>query len=272
MSASERPFLSFWHTIETTMELKEKLRLRKKTIGTWITVPHRFFVEAAANAGFDWICVDLEHTTIDLDQLGNLLAVARARGIGALVRVSSLDSTLIKRVMDAGSTGIIVPMVNTPAQAKEAYESMQYPPTGKRGVGLSTAQGFGAHFQQYTTWLKENAVLIVQIEHHEAIKNLEEILSQAGVDGFFVGPYDLSASLGKPGDFENPRFLSAMSEIEKIQSKSTKARGIHVVEPDVLQVQKAITNGYDFIAYSFEMKIIEQDYRKMLAHVSPSLK
>ena len=244
------------------MELKEKFRQKKKTLGTWITVPHRFFIEIAANAGLDWICIDLEHTTIDLDQMGSLIALARARGLGALVRLTTLDVNLIKRVMDAGGTGIIVPMVNTPEQAIEAYKAMQYPPTGTRGVGLSSAQSFGANFKEYMSWLKENAVLIVQVEHREAVKNFDKILTLPEVDGFIVGPYDLSASLGKPGQFEDSQFLSAMKQIESIHAKYAKARGIHIVEPDIEQVKKSIQSGYDFIAYSFEARIIDVELRK----------
>lgn len=244
------------------MELKEKFRQRKKTLGTWITVPHRFFVEVAANAGLDWICIDLEHTTIDLDQAGQLIAVAKAKGLAALVRLTNLDPNLIKRIMDAGATGIIVPMVNSVEQAIEAYQAMQYPPLGKRGVGLSTAQDFGAKFQEYISWLKENSIVIVQIEHIDGVKNFEKILSRPEVDGFIVGPYDLSASLGKPGQFQDPDFQKAMEEIERVQSKISKARGIHIVEPDVEQVKKSIKNGFDFIAYSFETRIIDVELRK----------
>jgi 2-keto-3-deoxy-L-rhamnonate aldolase RhmA len=164
--------------------------------------------------------------------------------------------------MDAGSTGIIVPMVNSPEQVVQAYEAMQYPPIGKRGVGLSTAQGFGAKFEEYLSWLKENALLIVQIEHIEAVKNFEKILSRPEVDGFIVGPYDLSASLGKPGQFQDGNYLKAIAEIDRVQSKISKARGIHIVEPDIEQVKNSLKTGYDFIAYSFEMKIIDIELRK----------
>lgn len=245
------------------MELKEKFRQRKKTLGSWITVPHRFFVEVAANAGLDWICIDLEHTTIDLDQMGSLISLAKAKGIGALVRITSLDENLIKRVMDAGATGLIVPMINSAEQAIKAYRAMHYPPNGKRGVGLSSAHKFGSGFKEYLSWLKENSILIVQIEHIDGVKSFKEILSRHEVDGFIIGPYDLSASLGKPGQFNDPEFLKAMEEIESIQSKFSKARGIHIVEPDIDQVNKSLQSGFDFIAYSFETKILDLELRKV---------
>lgn len=239
------------------MELKEKLRKRIPTLGTWITVAHRAFVEISVNNKLDWICLDLEHSSIDLDQMSSLISIGKRNGTAVLVRLSNNDPIQIKRVMDAGATGIIVPMVNSLQDASNAYKAMHYPPTGVRGVGLSVAQGYGATFSEYKKWLSENSILIVQIEHIDAVNNFESIVGMAGVDGFIVGPYDLSASLGIPGQFEAPTFKDAMTKIEVAQKKISKARGIHVVEPSHEKVQEAITNGFDFIAYSFEARIYE---------------
>lgn len=244
------------------MSLKKKLKDRERTLGTWITVHHRSFVEIAADLNYDWVCLDIEHSTIDLDQLGTLISVGRGRGLDVLVRLCELDTTLIKRVMDAGASGIIVPMVNSPEDAVKAYRSMHYPPVGIRGVGLSTAQKYGGGFAEYREWLRNDSILIVQIEHQDAVRNFRRILEVPGVDGFIVGPYDLSASFGKPGEFESVEFKGAMEEIERIQKDLGKARGIHIVEPETQLISSNFKKGFDFIAYSFETRVYEVEMRK----------
>lgn len=242
------------------VELKSLLK-KKTTLGTWITIPHRFLVEIAKFNEFDWVCFDIEHSTTNIDQLGSLISVANGSQIASFVRVYGNDPVIIKRVMDAGAAGIIVPMINSKEEALKAYDYMHYPPLGTRGVGLGSAQVYGGNFEAYKKWLADEAALIVQIEHIEAVRNLESILSLSQVDGFIVGPYDLSASLGRPGDFHNPEFVDAMKEIVRVQKKFNKCRGIHIVEPDVQQIKTYADEGFNFIGYSFEARIIEKAFK-----------
>lgn len=244
------------------MDLRSRIRAKKPTLGTWITTYHRSLVEIPCNAGLDWVCIDLEHSTIDLDQAGTLIAIARAKNVPALVRLSSNDPVQIKRVMDAGATGIIVPMINSKEEAMAAYGAMHYPPHGTRGVGISTAQDYGASFTQYKEWQKTSPILIVQIEHKKAVENLESILSLDEVDGYIVGPYDLSASLNIPGEFDHPDFLAIMEHLNKVTSSIARSSGIHVVEPDMEKVMAAKKAGHSFIAISFETRILDVFFRK----------
>lgn len=253
------------------MSLKSKIKNKQKTLGTWITIYHRSFVEIVADQGYDWACIDIEHSSIDLDQLATLISIGRGRELDILVRLSELNPTLIKRVMDSGATGIIVPMVNTVEQADLAFKSMHYPPAGIRGVGLSTAQKYGGQFDKYKTWLKNEAVLIVQVEHIDSINNLKNILDHKGVDGFLVGPYDLSASLGIPGEFEKPAFKEAMKKIEEVQKTVDKACGIHIVQPEVNLIKANLQKGFNFIAYSFETRLYEVEMKKAQAQFKNNL-
>ncbi len=246
------------------MSLKQKILSKQKTLGTWITVYHRSFVEIVADLGYDWACLDIEHSSIDLDQLATLISIGRGRGLEMLVRLSDLNPTLIKRAMDAGATGLIVPMINSREQADLAYQSMHYPPVGIRGVGLSSAQNYGGAFAEYRKWLTQESVLIVQIEHKDGVKNLEDILSHHGVDGFLVGPYDLSASFGRPGDFEHQEYKKAMAHIEEVQKNLDKARGLHIVEPEPRLITEALQKGFNFIAYSFETRLFEVRMKEAL--------
>lgn len=246
------------------MSLKEKLRANQLTLGSWITLSHPAIAEIMANAGFDWVTVDLEHSVITLDQAEALIRTLRLSGIPALVRVSANDATQIKRVMDSGASGIIVPMVNTKKEAERAVAAVYYAPEGERGVGLARAQEYGAGFHSYRKWLVEEAVVVVQIEHQRAVANIDEILSVEGIDAFFVGPYDLSASMGIPGDFENEAMIRHMEHLLDVSEQVRIPAGIHVVEPDMMQAQKMIQRGFRFVAYSLDTRMIDYQCRQAL--------
>jgi 2-dehydro-3-deoxyglucarate aldolase len=169
------------------------------------------------------------------------------------VRLSSHDPAQIKRVLDAGATGIIAPMVNTAAQARVVVSAATYPPTGTRGVGLARAQSYGVGFPEYLKRMERDLVCIMQVEHIEGVDNLEEILTVDGVDGFFIGPYDLSASLGLPGQFDHPDVVAAMDRVAEIVKRPDVMAGVHVVEPEPDRLERMIDAGYRFIAYASDM-------------------
>ena len=246
------------------MNLKTKLASKEVSCGSWITLANPGIAEIMARAGFDWLVVDLEHSVITIREAEELIRVIELNGVCPLVRLSSNNEVQIKRVMDAGARGVVVPMVNSRKEAENAVASVYYPPLGRRGVGLARAQGYGTDFEEYKTWLEKEAVLIVQVEHIQAVENLESILSVDQVDGFMVGPYDLSASLGIPGQFENPLFLNAMEKIKEIGIHSAKSPGIHVVEPDINAFQEKIDQGYRFMAYSLDIRMLDTSCRKAL--------
>ncbi len=138
---------------------------------------------------------------------------------------------------------MIVPMANSALEAEQVVTSVFYPPKGRRGVGLARAQGYGASFDRYLVWVNREVVVIVQVEHIEAVNNLESILSVEGVDGFIIGPYDLSGSLGIPGQFDHPLMKEAMGRIETVGAASGKAPGIHVIEPKPDELKSRIEQG-----------------------------
>jgi len=237
--------------------LKSKLARGKLTIGSWITLAHPAVAEIMSRAGFDWLAIDLEHSVITIREAEELIRVVELSGVSPLVRLSANDPVQIKRVMDAGSHGVIVPMVNSVSDAKQAVEAVMYPPQGKRGVGLARAQGYGSTFESYRQWLNQERVIIVQVEHIEAVDNLEAILLVEGVDGFIVGPYDLSGSLGVPGQFDQPSMKEAMKRVRSIGMASGKAFGIHVIEPDAQELRQRVDEGYNFVAYSLDIRMLD---------------
>ncbi|EAI4539928.1 2,4-dihydroxyhept-2-ene-1,7-dioic acid aldolase, partial [Campylobacter coli] len=180
------------------MKLKEKLKNNQLTIGSWISIGHACTVEVMADAGFEWLVIDFEHTSMNYETVQNLIIVIQSKNIKALVRVSKNEEVIIKKVLDMGADGIIVPMIKSEADAIKAVEFAKYPPIGKRGVGLFRAQGYGSKFEEYKKWVDDNLIIIAQIEHYEAVENIEEIIKTEGIDGVIIGPYDLSGSLGFP--------------------------------------------------------------------------
>ena len=253
--------------MKSDKQLKTALQNKDLAIGSWITFAHPAIAEIMANSGFDWLAVDLEHSVITIREAEELIRIINLSGATPLVRLTSNNPDLIKRVMDAGAHGVIVPMVKTPQEARQAVDSVRYPEAGKRSIGLARAQGYGTGFQEYFEWQKEFSVVIVQIEHIEAVNCLEEIFSVPGVDGYIVGPYDLSGSMGIPGQFEHPEFLDAMERIRAISEKTNMPGGVHVIEPDPEQLQMRIDEGNRFIAYSLDVRMLDVACRTGLQHI-----
>ncbi len=254
-----------------SFELKKKIGEGILTIGSWITIGHPSVAEIMANAGFDWLTVDLEHSSITLSEAQDLIQVIESCGVTPLVRVGENRPSVIKRVMDAGATGVIVPMVNNKEDAINAVNAVKYPPVGTRGVGLARAQGYGMEFGKYKEWINEGSIVIVQIEHYEAIKNLDSILSGEGIDGFIVGPYDLSSSLGRPGEFEHPAMVEALEQVQRVAGNYKAVAGYHVVPPHPDLVIEKVQEGYRFIAYSVDMLFLGEMCRGGLEAIKRGL-
>jgi len=254
------------------MSLKSRLINRELTIGSWLSFGYTPVCEIMAKAGFDWLVIDMEHTAIDFWHAQQLIQIIDLSGNVPLVRVGANDSLLIKRAMDAGAHGVIVPMVNSKADACKAIDAVQYPPAGSRGVGLARAQAYGMDFEKYREWLQSEGVLIVQIEHIEGVRNLEEILSVDGVDGFIVGPYDLSGSLGVPGNFEHPAVAEAMTEIERVMHDGNKVGGYHVVHSNHEELLSRVRRGYKFLAYGDDMVFFAEKVNEEADFVKQSVR
>lgn len=257
--------------ISPDWSLKKKLQNRQLTVGSWLTIPHQSVVEIMATAGFEWLTLDLEHAAIDISQVMNLAAIIQGKGMKALARVSKNEEVIIKRVLDAGVDGVIVPTVKNAEEAKMAVEFVKYPPVGKRGVGLNRAQNYGIAFEEYKDWLTNEAVVIAQIEHIEAVQNLEEIVAVEGIDGIIVGPYDLSASMGMPGNYEHPDVQKALARIDEVMLKSGKPLGFHVIQSDFNKVMEKVNKGYTFLAFSIDFFFLGDKAREQMALLKQSV-
>ena len=237
---------------------------REITVGSWITIGHPIVAEIMARAGYDWLTVDMEHSVITLEIAQELIRIIELCGVTPLVRVGHNDPNLIKRVMDAGAHGVIVPMVNNREDAEKAVGAVKYPPKGWRGVGLARAQKYGADFEGYRVWNERQSIVIAQVEHIQAVENLEEILSVDGLDGFIIGPYDLSGSLGIPGQFDHADMQAALKQVKEVVEKMDALAGFHVIPPEIKPFQDKVKEGYKFIAHSLDILFLGQQCRETL--------
>jgi 2-dehydro-3-deoxyglucarate aldolase len=241
--------------------LNRLLKGGRAAIGGWAALGSARAAEVLAKAGYDWVAVDLEHTGISISEASACIAAIRGAGCSALVRLTSADPVLAKRLLDCGADGLIVPDIRTRAQLEMMRAAMLYPPDGTRGVGLWRAQGWGADFDSYRREWPDRAVLVAQIESAEAMRNLAELFSFDGLSAAMVGPYDLSASLGCPGELDHPRVLQAVADVRAAGREAGVPVGVHVVEPDPAALRASLDAGDRFIAYGVDFRFLDAGVR-----------
>ena len=246
------------------MNIREKLQAKEAMLGTWINTGSSVVAEIASAAGFDFVVVDVEHSPVDLEQTHRLFQAISSGNPGCvpMVRAHGVDYSHLKRYLDLGAGGVIAPLVNSAADAEQLVRTCKYPPIGDRGVGFCRANAYGPELPEYVTSANEEIVLAVQIEHIEGVNQIDEILQVEGIDAVFIGPYDLSASMGLTAQFEHPDYLAARERVLKACQRKSIACGLHVIQPEPAQVTKAIREGYTFIAYSLDITILTHYYRE----------
>ncbi|MFH1841382.1 MAG: aldolase/citrate lyase family protein [Candidatus Nealsonbacteria bacterium] len=247
--------------------IKKKLKEGKVSIGGWTNLNYPTSAEIMARSGFEWIVIDMEHSAIGVQDVENMVRAIELGGSVPLVRLWGNDPVLVKKVMEAGAYGIIVPMINSPQEAEKAVKSIKYPPDGERGVGLYRAQGFGADFEDYKNTINEESLVIVQIEHKKAVENIKEILSVKGVDGLIIGPYDMSGSFGVPGQLDHLLVKEAQVKVLAAAKEAGVVAGIHVVHPPIEQVKEKIKEGFKFIAYGTDAEFLKNQSREAVSKI-----
>ncbi len=247
--------------------IKEKISAGNASIGTWMSMGHESIAEIMATAGYDWVVIETEHTAIDNSEALRLIMAIEGKGCVPLVRLAWNDPIQAKAVLDSGAAGVLVPMVNSREEAQMAVDAVRYPPLGKRGVGLARAQGYGQAFTEYVRAANDHGLLIVQIEHIDAVKNIDEILSVKGIDGTFIGPYDLSMSMGIPGELDHPDIQAAKHKVLEATLAHGLVPGIHLVHPDlaVQELPVCIAAGYRFIALGTDILFLGDSCRALYA-------
>jgi len=239
-------------------KLRAALLRREMTLGGWLQIGHPACAEIFARAGFDWICVDLEHGAIGIETMTNIFRTIDAYDCIPVARLPMNDQIWIRRTLDAGAKGLIIPMVNTAEEAEFAVTTAKYPPRGKRGYGYSRSNLHGMDFEKSIATANEEIALIMQIEHKDGIENLDSVLRVPGIDGVFIGPLDLSGSYGKTGQLDCPEMKEATKILLDTCQKHKKASGLHIVRPNHKNIQKALDLGYTLIALGLDNVFLEE--------------
>jgi 2-keto-3-deoxy-L-rhamnonate aldolase RhmA len=229
----------------------EKIQQNQITYGTWITMAYPEVTEILSNLPFDWFVFDMEHAPLSVKDIEFLLMPLKNRNIVPLARVPWNDFVIIKRVLDIGIQGIIIPWVNNKIEAENAVKATRYYPDGIRGIGPRRCIMYGFDdIKEYYQRANKETLVIAQIETMEGVKNLYEILSVKGLSGVFIGPNDLSLSLGCFRDFKNPKYIQIIELICKTARSMNKIAGIMTRDPeDALDKAK---KGFNFIALAHD--------------------
>jgi 4-hydroxy-2-oxoheptanedioate aldolase len=242
---------------------KRALKAGTPQIGLWSSLSSNYSVEVIAGAGFDWILLDTEHSPADLENLLTQLQAAAAYPTHAVVRVPWNDMVTVKRVLDIGAQSLLVPYVSTPAEAQSAVSHTRYPPAGVRGVaGTTRATRFG-RVKDYARRAHEEICLLVQVETEAALANIEAICGIDGVDGVFIGPADLHASMGHPGEIANPKVKPLIDEAIRRIRKCGRAPGI--LTPNEADARHWLACGALFVAVGADVGILARGAEALAA-------
>ncbi|MBC7327211.1 hypothetical protein H5T87_03735 [bacterium] len=239
-----------------------KLREGKPTVGSWLTLDSSLVAGIMARVGFDWLMIDTEHGTMDYSDMLSAIQAILPTTTTPLVRVAWNDGALIKRALDAGAMGVLIPMVMNGDEARFAVEAVRFPPQGRRSYGGLAVQTF--YGEDYFPRANEEILLSVQIEHIEAVQRAEEICEVEGIDLVFIGPNDLASSLGLLGTpfKENTLWQDAVKRILKVGREKGKPMGIHAVSTE--EVERYIEQGFLFVALSTDAQILRQACSNLL--------
>lgn len=230
-------------------KFKDKIKSGKTQIGTIVSLSPPAVTECLSNLGYDWLWIDLEHSPLSLEQAQAMLS-AKAPECAGLVRVPVNSDEWIKRVLDIGADGIIVPHVSTREDAIRAVKSAKYPPFGERSFGAGRAHTYGIDATHHEN-ANELTCVVVQIEDRNAVENIDEIISVDGIDGIIIGPYDLSGSFGKLGKVGDPEVQEAIGRVLSACKQRKIAAGIFALLPE--QAKLYIDAGFTLVAAGVDL-------------------
>ncbi len=243
-------------------DFRARLKRGDKLLGTMVTLASPVAAEILAGVGFDWLFVDGEHGPLDSGDILGILQAADHR-VDCVVRVPAGDEVAIKKVLDLGASGVIVPQVNTAQQAADVVRFSRYAPLGARGVGLARAHGYGLRFQEYMESANQQVAVVVQAEHAIAADNIEAIVQVPGVDAVLLGPYDLSASLGHTGQLDHPAVVAAIDHITQTCQAAKMPLGYFGV--NAAAVKPFIERGYTLIVAGVDTLLLGAGAKRLLA-------
>ena len=243
---------------------RTRLKNSELLLGTMVTLPCAATAEILSQVGFDWLFLDGEHGPLESAELASLLTAIAGRS-ACLFRVEEAQETPIKKALDLGADGIIAPQVNSAAHARDVVRWSRYTPEGSRGVGLARAHGYGFGFQEYVANANQNISVVVQVEHIDAVNCIEETVQIDGIDAILLGPYDLSASMGKMGQIDDPEVVAAIGRVTEVCRAASMPLGMFGVT--TADVKPYMDQGYTLIVASVDTLLLGTAARTVLSEL-----
>ena len=231
--------------------MAQRLRRGEKLLGTVASLPSPEVAELLAQCGFDWLFIDMEHGPIDILMAQRMLQASRCP---CLLRLPDSSEASIKRALDVGAAGVIIPGVNTLEEMERVVAACRYPPLGVRGVGAGRAQGYGMRMRDYLRDANEEILIVPQIEHIDAVHDIEALANVAGVGALFIGPLDLAASLGRPGAINDSEVGAAIERVREVCVEAERQIGIFVSDPQ--KARRCFETGFSLVALGSDALIL----------------
>jgi len=241
--------------------LKQRIRQREPVVGSLVTIPSPDVADMLSRVGFDFLWIENEHAPMDVLAAQTLIQAVGGR-CPCLVRVPERKEVWVKKALDIGCDGIVVPQIRSAKEAEEVVAWSLFPPEGRRSVGVARAHGYGMTFQEYVTTANDELVIVLQAEHVDAVEQVDEIVRVEGVDAILIGPFDLSGSLGVLGQVDHPLVLEAIETIRKACEEVGMPLGIFC--PDAAMARRYMKQGFTLIALAMDAFFLWQGARKAL--------
>lgn len=250
--------MSYDDRLNRRKTLKAKLAARERLFGGWVSYADTSITETFAKAGFDFIAIDMEHTTLSLEEAKRIIVSAQAEGACCFPRPVSHSNDILKPLLEAGADGLFIQMVETADQVRALIDNMKFPPVGRRSYGVNRAHGYGLDFDRYINEWNESSSLILQIESIQAVENIDELLSFPEVDGVMVGPYDISGSLGVPGETNHPKVREAGGRIVEAAARAGKSCCTQIADVTEARIKDAFDQGFTFVILGSDLFILSK--------------
>jgi 2-dehydro-3-deoxyglucarate aldolase len=241
---------------EKRAALKERLRRRERLFAGWVSYAHPSITETFARAGFDFMFIDMEHSTISLEQGQRIIAASQSEGVPCIPRPVSHSNDYLKPLLESGADGMLVQMVETPQQVEALIRDVKYPPIGRRTYGVNRAQAYGFDFDDYIQNWNKTSTFMLQVESVKGVENIEQLLSFDEVDGVMVGPLDISGSLGVPGQTTHPLVIEASRKVIEACARYGKSCGTQVADATPANVQALFDLGYNYAILGSDLFVL----------------
>ena len=251
-------------------KMKQKIERKESVLGTFFEIGGSLAVECLGIAGLDFLIIDTEHGPFDVESAMDYIRAAERRDITPLVRIKEISRSAVLKMLDVGAKGLIIPCVETVEQVKQLVEYGKYYPVGQRGFILARAAGYGfdafaKNTDEYFATCNRETMIIPQCETMGCLENIEEIAAMSGVDGIFVGPYDLSISMGKPAQFADPEFKAALARITKACEAAGKP--VFIYTGNNADAKRYFQEGFQGVALNMDAAVYINAYKKIYEEV-----